>query len=102
MNTEFLKSGRQEWGYKMRSGKRIEIYLPDDHPVLALPRGQRSQRIREALDLMDRLEKTLTSMDNRLARIEEKLNSGVTLQKREPEENPEQEIEFDYDAFQDL
>lgn len=48
--------------------KRLEIWLPDNHPVWQYPPGQRAPMAREMLDLALYLEK-------RLRRLEEKLDT---------------------------
>jgi acyl transferase domain-containing protein len=53
--------------------KRLDLWLPDDHPVWSFPKGQRSERVRELLDLALRLEKGFRLMEERLARLEARL-----------------------------
>lgn len=83
--------------------RRLEIHLPRDHPIFNVPPGQRSRKVREALDLAERLECALASLDARLARIEQALASGVVVQANKgPEQEEKQKYEIDVEAFMEL
>ena len=53
--------------------RRLDLTLPEDHPVWLYPRGQRSDRVRELLDSALRLERGFSLMEERLARLEARL-----------------------------
>lgn len=93
----------------MRKGKRVEVYLPDDHPILLIPPGKRSQTIREALDLsvwlkeqLQILTEQLENMNKRLVRVEEVIVSGDVSVKEHEYNNEPPKAAFDIDAFTDL
>lgn|GEM_PF-3387316 len=50
--------------------RRLDLSLPEDHPIWSYPRGRRSDRARELLDLALRLEHGFAALEERLARIE--------------------------------
>lgn len=37
--------------------RRLDLWLPEDHPIWRFPAGQRTQKVRELIDLGLRLEK---------------------------------------------
>ncbi|MDK2784783.1 MAG: hypothetical protein PWR11_649 [Bacillota bacterium] len=55
--------------------RRLEILLPEDHPIWACPKGRRGERIRELLDLALRLERGFDLLERRLARLEQAVKS---------------------------
>lgn len=60
----------------MRKGlRRLEIWLPDNHWLWALPPGQRAAKVREALDTEGRLAR----IEERLRNIEQTLQPGQVL-----------------------
>lgn len=50
--------------------RRLDLSLPENHPIWSYPRGQRSDRARELLDLALRLEQGFAILEERLTRIE--------------------------------
>ncbi|KYH30661.1 hypothetical protein [Neomoorella mulderi] len=55
----------------MYDGKRrLDLWLPDDHPVWSFPKGDRSRKVRELLDLAMCLERGFGSLEARLGRLE--------------------------------
>lgn len=61
--------------------RRLEIWIPDNHPVFDLPPKARSKWVRQVLDLAVLLEGRLGDLERRLAGIEERLAS---LSEKEP------------------
>jgi hypothetical protein len=55
---------------------RLTIHLRKEYPLWALPVGQRSARVREALDLNLGLLEVLADIRNGLARIESRLDQS--------------------------
>lgn len=84
--------------------ERLSVRFPENHPILDYPSGKRSQRVRELVDLALRLESILSSIDSRMARIENILVSGPgTAAPSYPEKNDEKKtVVFDVDAFTEI
>ena len=60
--------------------RRLDLWLPDDHPIWSFPARTRAPVARAYLDLMPELvahSKLLEEVLGRLERIEEKLASGM-------------------------
>lgn len=84
--------------------EKLTVRFPAGHPVLKYPPGQRSQRVRELVDAALRLETILSSIDNRLARMESMLLTGGGMSEKTPEEtrNAEKMVVFDIEAFTEI
>jgi len=70
-----------------KARRRLDLQLPEDHPIFSYPKGVRSAVAREWLDIGARL----ANIDKNIEKIKEMLNS----QKPEDGNNPE----FDESAF---
>lgn len=55
--------------------RRLELRLPDDHPIWQVPEGKRAEAARRWLDLGREAELARESAEARLARLEEKVAS---------------------------
>ncbi len=89
----------------MTKDKRLELRLPSDHWIWQYPPGSRSKRMREALGLMESLQRTLTNLDKRLEQVEEMLASGELIYSDEKDRQEKHEpcaIKFDTDAFMNI
>jgi len=53
--------------------RRLDLSLPDDHPVWSYPTGERSRKVRELLDLALRFEQGFVLLGERLAGLKEAL-----------------------------
>lgn len=89
----------------------VGVRFPDNHPIMDYPKGQRSFRVRELVDMGLEIKDTLISIsvnlkmiNERLAHIEsESKSSGVVkfnLADNQPSDN--HHIKVDLDAFSDL
>ncbi|WP_027356581.1 hypothetical protein [Desulfofundulus thermocisternus] len=68
--------------------KRLEIWLPTDHPIWKLPEGQRAKVARAVLEaafgrkaagqVFVALDARLAAIEARLARLEESVHTGAT------------------------
>lgn len=80
-------------------GKRLELFLPPDHPLFSYPSGQRAARAKELIN------KAL-SLEEQLAKIEQRLDQIAQTRGKEEVTNPEQiqnnKVSFDVEAFMDL
>ncbi|MTI82663.1 MAG: hypothetical protein FH756_01935 [Firmicutes bacterium] len=89
----------------MIKDKRLELRLPSDHWIWQYPPGSRSKRMREALGLMESLQRTLTNLDKRLEQVEEMLASGELIYsdgRDRQEKHKSCAIKFDTDAFMNI
>ena len=91
----------------MRKGKKIEVYLPDNHPIFLIPPGKRSRKVREALELnvwvKEQYQAIVTKLEdisNRLERIEGIIVSSH-IEKKDHIQN-QKTASFDMDAFTDI
>lgn len=72
--------------------RRLDLRLPENHPIFAYPPGERTRVAREWLDIGARLSR----LEKKLEELEEKLASGVGQEKEKKGELP-----FDPAAFAD-
>ena len=91
----------------MRKGKKIEVYLHDDHPIFLIPPGKRSRKVREALELNvwvkeqhQAIATKLEEISNRLERVEGIIVSS-NIEKKDHIQN-QKTASFDMDAFTDI
>jgi len=93
--------------------RRLTVYVPKDHWIYDLPRGKRSEVIRNLLDntgkimeSIDNLEQRLNQrIDQRLSKIEHLLEDGATITAKKEEQKTEttsERPEIDIDAFMDI
>jgi hypothetical protein len=71
--------------------KRLDIWLPEDHPIFSYPSGVRAKVAREWLDIGARL----SNIDKNINEIKEKINE---LEKN-PGSSDSNEAGFDAGAF---
>lgn len=82
--------------------RRLEVWLPEDHPVWELPEGQRAKVVRTILEAAfnrmvwpsSRLDERLARIEEALARLEEKLAGAVSSTNA-----PREEQLLDPDSF---
>ncbi|RJX20163.1 MAG: hypothetical protein C4575_07030 [Desulforudis sp.] len=74
---------RTEGAKIVRKGlRRLDLWIPDNHPVFGLPPKTRANWIRQALDLTAALEEHMEAIESRLSRIEGRL-ADIRLSKKE-------------------
>lgn len=64
----------------MRKGmRRLDLWLPDNHPVFALPAGTRTPWVKEALDLLAFMDGRFAALEARLAALENRLAENPAM-----------------------
>lgn len=79
--------------------KRLELWLPVDHPLFDYPPGQRATRAKELLDTALRLEERLAGIEKQLAEIAENRGNEGTVNIGQVRKNT---VSFDIEAFMNL
>jgi hypothetical protein len=65
--------------------RRLEVWLPDTHPIFHVPHRQRSARVRELLDLAFRLDVHLQAIREAVEGIRAAVERGDCLSRTAPE-----------------
>lgn len=98
----------------MASDNKLDIRLPEDHPLLQHPKGTRSQKAREAIDTglavsnnLREIKNLLHSLDLRMEKLENALETiqakGFQSIEAEDEQGNQTNVaKFDVDAFMNL
>lgn len=80
----------------MRKGRRrLDLWLPDNHPIFELPSKTRSEWIRQVVDLAVFIDQRLGDIDQRLQSIEARLNALGSAQEgvvQPPQEEKKQTV----------
>lgn len=56
--------------------RRLEIWLPEVHPIWELPAGRRAEKVRELLDLALRLERGFDTLRQEIAALRDAVRQG--------------------------
>lgn len=80
--------------------KRLEIKLDEDHYIFTLPKGQRTEHIRQALNLYFYLEERFNTIEERIESIEREVKKLQT--KDTVEKETDKAIEIDVNAFLEM
>lgn len=67
--------------------RRLDLWLPDTHPIFQAPPRQRSAKARELLDLALRLDDHLRAIREAVEGVREAVQNGGTLPQPVPEES---------------
>lgn len=89
----------------------VGVRFPENHPIMSYPKGQRSWRVRELVDMGLAIKDTLFSINEHLKLLSERLSqiecklesSGVTkfeVTKNQLSDNSQ--VKVDLEAFSDL
>lgn len=85
----------------MKKLKRIELLLPEEHPVWEYPRGKRRAKAIELLNTGLQIERHLRRIDQKLDSIIYKVGNARPSRAEEesPGTSPSQKIRVDVNAF---
>lgn len=64
----------------MRKNKRIELFLPEDHPIWSYPKGMRRCKAIELLNIGLQIDEHLKQVEKKLENYLERMSRGVSLE----------------------